>query len=257
MSQLELHNQEPAKPGLAPSKSGDWSLATALKCRKIFLHETDEPVKEALRYAMLLVGLREKNMPFGEEKQLLINFIKKEYSTHTAEEIRVAFDSAITGKLGIDATCYENFSIAYFAKIFTAYRAWAVQQLTGFKPDKAPLQLPTGPVDWSDVWEKLQQAEIGSQFYEFTPWSALYDWLKKENKLALSSPEAWAITEQVRNTEMDALEFKKKTNRATPEDRANLERLKCINWKKDKAALALLITKSKELAVKTLLDRLK
>lgn len=257
MQQLELHNQEPAKLGSTPSKGSEWDLSSALKSRRIFLLETDEPIKEALRYAMMVVGIRAQNIPVAEEKQLLINFIKKEYYSHHIDEIRVAFDCAITGKLDVDATCYENFSIQYFAKIFSAYRNWAVQQMTGFKPDKQPKELPAGPVDWSDVWERLKTEDTTSEWYIFTPWSAIYDWLKATKLLALSPAEAWGITERVRDSEMDALSFKKKINKATPEDKANLERLKCIDWKTDKAAMNLLITKSKELAVKELIQKIK
>lgn len=257
MQQLELHNQEPAKRELTPSKTGEWSLASALKCRKIFLHETDEAIEQALRYAMLVVGLRAQNMPVKEEKQLLINFIKKEYSTHTAEEIRVAFDCAITGKLDVDATCYENFSIQYFAKIFTAYRNWAVQQMTGFKPDNQPRIIESGPVDWSDVWERLKTEDTTSEWYIFTPWSAIYDWLKRKRLLNLTRDEAYVIADRVRLKEIEDLGFRKKANKATPEDKANLERLKCVSWKEDKAAMNLLITKSKELAVKELITKLK
>lgn len=257
MQQLELHNQEPAKPGSTPSKGSEWDLSSALKSRRIFLLETDEPIKEALRYAMMVVGIRAQNIPVSEEKQLLINFIKKEYHSHHIDEIRVAFDCAITGKLDVDATCYENFSIQYFAKIFTAYRNWAVQQLTGFKPDKQPKELPPGPVDWSDVWDRLKTEDTTSEWYIFTPWSAIYDWLKRTGLLNLTRDQAYEIADRVRLKEIEDLGFRKKANKATPEDKANLERLKCVNWKEDKAAMNLLITKSKELAVKELITKLK
>lgn len=219
--------------------------------------EDDEPIKAALRYAMMVVGIRAQNVPVNEEKQFLINFIKSEYKLHHIDEIRLAFHCAVSGELGIDATCYENFSIAYFAKVFTAYRDWAVQQMTGFKPVQQPKELPAGPVDWSDVWERLKTEDTTSEWYIFTPWSAIYDYLKKTHQLALTPAEAWGIAERVRTAEIDLLEYKKKMGKATPEDRANLERLKCIDWKQDKSAMNLLITKSKELAVKELINKLK
>lgn len=258
MEGTEISKQgEPAKPGLTPSKTGEWSLSDALRGRKIFLHETDDPIKEALRYAMLVVGLREKNMPFGEEKQLLINFIKKEYSTHTAEEIRVAFDCAITGKLGVDATCYENFSIAYFAKVFTAYREWAVQQITGFKPDKSPKELPSGPMDWSEQWEALKTADLSNSFCQVVAWSYIYEWLKRGNMLTLSNSELWDIAKEQRDKMIWHIQERKGVNRATPEERNNLERLKCIDWKTDRQALKLIETECKEAAVRRMLAKLK
>lgn len=87
-----------------------------------------EPIKQSLRYAFMLVGLRANNLPSEEEKAVLINFILKNYGGHTPEEIRLAFEMAVSGELGIDPNCYENFSVLYFSKIMNAYREWACEE---------------------------------------------------------------------------------------------------------------------------------
>lgn len=87
-------------------------------------------VREALRYAMVKVGLRGQNFPQGAEKILLLNHVIGNYGNHTADEIRLAFDMALSAKLGLDiqdVKCYENFSCAYFSTIMNAYRVWAAQ----------------------------------------------------------------------------------------------------------------------------------
>ena len=99
---------------------------------------------------MVKVGLRAANFPSKEETALLVDHIEKFYSNHNPEEIKLAFDLAITDKLEIDqkeVTCYENFSCLYFSTIMNAYRNWFAmkcksgqiesvkQTLIEYKPD--------------------------------------------------------------------------------------------------------------------------
>lgn len=77
---------------------------------------------------MVLVGLRGNNMPTEEEKFVLLNFIRSNFGNQTPEEIKLAFELAVSGKLGIDAKCYENFSCEYFGRIMKAYIDYARQE---------------------------------------------------------------------------------------------------------------------------------
>lgn len=89
-------------------------------------------MKQALRYIYVLVGLRAHNFPTGEEKQLLHAFIFKNYGGHTPAEIKLAWDLGIMQKLNVkpeNVICYENFTVAYFARIMEAYREWAKEQI--------------------------------------------------------------------------------------------------------------------------------
>jgi hypothetical protein len=118
---------EQALTELKPLKNGE--LLPALSGKKICTLQSVESLKEVLRYCMLLVGLRAKNFPANAEKEVLIQFIFDQYSGHTVEEIKLAFDMAVAGKLDVeDVNCYENFSPIYFGKIMNAYRKWAAQQ---------------------------------------------------------------------------------------------------------------------------------
>jgi hypothetical protein len=89
----------------------------------------EEDIKQVLRYAMVLVGLRSNNMPSEEEKFVLLNFIRSNFGNQTPEEIKLAFDWAVSGKLNIDAKCYENFSCEYFGRIMNAYIEYSRQEL--------------------------------------------------------------------------------------------------------------------------------
>lgn len=88
-----------------------------------------EKLTEALRYVMVIIGLRAQNYPGEIETQILIGFISEHYGGHTCAEIRMAFEMAITRKLNVEAKCFENFSVAYFVSIMEAYREWAREQI--------------------------------------------------------------------------------------------------------------------------------
>jgi hypothetical protein len=104
----------------------------------------EEDIKQVLRYSMVLVGLRGNNMPTEEEKFVLLNFIRSNFGNVTPEEIKLAFEWAVSGKLGIDAKCYENFSCEYFGRIIKAYIDFSRQEtLTVVKEIEAPKEIPS------------------------------------------------------------------------------------------------------------------
>lgn len=88
----------------------------------------EDDLKRVLRYSMLLVGLRANNMPTDEEKFVLINFIKTNFANVTIAQIKLAFDMAVAGKLGVDAKCYENFSCEFFGRIMARYLEFSAEE---------------------------------------------------------------------------------------------------------------------------------
>lgn len=104
----------------------------------------EEDLKQVLRYAMVLVGLRGNNMPTEEEKFVLLNFIRSNFGNQTPEEIKLAFELAVSGKLEIDAKCYENFSCEYFGRIMKAYIEYARQEtITVVKEIETHKEIPS------------------------------------------------------------------------------------------------------------------
>ena len=126
----------PATPVSKPSPNGELSkFETALTDQRICNLTDVEPLKQALRYAMVLVGIKANNVPNDREKSVLLEFIVNNYGGHTPTEIRLAFDLAIAGELDVeDVKCYENFSPLYFASIMNAYRKWARPKHGEIKP---------------------------------------------------------------------------------------------------------------------------
>jgi len=126
-----------------PSKTGEQFLA-AIGSEKICNLDNVEPIKQALRYEMALGGLRAQNLPNEHEKMIILNHIVKYFGGHTAEEIRLAFEKAVNGELGLkseDVTCYENFSVLYFSRIMTAYREWSAEQYNLLVKEEPPRQV--------------------------------------------------------------------------------------------------------------------
>lgn len=132
----ELQRQESK-----PLKSGDF--AKAIQSTRIAAISDLEPLREVLRYCMVLVGVRSQNLPDGAEKAVLLNHIVQNYGGHTPEEIKLAFEMAVSGKLGLpsdEVKCYENFSCLYFSTIMNAYRNWAKDQYQYY--EKESLTIP-------------------------------------------------------------------------------------------------------------------
>lgn len=117
-------------------------------------------VKEALRYCMVKVGLRATNVPDGAEKILLLNHVIGFYGNHTADEIRLAFDMALSAKLGLDiqdVKCYENFSCAYFSTIMNAYRIWAAQVDRQKEQEVKPVDIPPTQEELDKIEKEYQE----------------------------------------------------------------------------------------------------
>ena len=125
----------PAKPESKPSPNGELAkFEQAIQTQRIAQLDI-EPLKQALRYAMVLVGIKANNVPNEREKAVLLQFIQTNYGGHTPDEIRLAFDLAVSGNLDLDdVRCYENFSPLYFSQIMNAYRRWARPKHAELKP---------------------------------------------------------------------------------------------------------------------------
>jgi len=100
----------------------------------------EDTIKQALRYSMLLVGLRGSNLPTEEEKFVLTNFVKSNFGNNTCEEIKLAFEMAVAQKLNIDAKCYENFSCEYFGRIMNAYNDYVKEEIKNLPKPIEPVK---------------------------------------------------------------------------------------------------------------------
>lgn len=107
----------------------DQRVYLVAKRDKTIIECTREELKEVLRMICIKIGIRAKNIPVEEEKEVLCQYIVRNYSTYTIAELSFAFELAVSGKLiledGYSVNCYENFSCLYLSGIMNAYRDWA------------------------------------------------------------------------------------------------------------------------------------
>lgn len=186
---------EPAPLGLTRPKNGESEYFVLAIQNKKIIHRELEDLKEALRYAMVKIGLRSQNWPSEEEKGVLINHIIANYGGHTVEEIKLAFDMAITGKLNVEVNCYENFSCLYFSNIMAAYREWAIEEYKQVEAEQPILEIKNkedmskeAMQDWFNVTaEKIRSGEM---VLEFVP-PMLYEFLDDNGNISATKEEKY------------------------------------------------------------------
>lgn len=251
-AETELRASNPGDTGEYPDLINDQinMLKIALNGREIRHKDTgDGEIKEALKYAMLLTGIRANNLPVEEEKILLINFLKRNFGSHTCNEIRLAFDMAISGKLNVDARCFENFSCEYIARIMEAYRAWAKEEIK-YAPKMNDNKIEEGEPDWSNIWEMLLSYPIEDIEKKFVP-SDLYNWLEKKGIMKLSAADKWHFVEEARHLELSDLKLDYDRNREL------IMLLSSQDWKKNIDAMSRLNAIAKYRAIISLIKDIK
>lgn len=186
-------NSELAPQELTRPKNGESECFEVAIQNKKIVHRDLEELKESLRYAMVKIGLRSQNWPSDLEKSVLIDHIIKNYGGHTIEEIKLAFDMAITGRLDVEVNCYENFSCLYFSNIMAAYREWAKEEYKHVEASKPIPQIENkedmshaSMTDWfNDVAKKIRAGEM---LLEFVP-PMLYEFMDDNGNINKTAKE--------------------------------------------------------------------
>jgi hypothetical protein len=181
-----------------PVTGNENSFVLALS-NPVIRKSTVEDIKQVLRYAMVKVGLREHNFPADEEKQILLAHIISEYGNHTPQEIQLAFDMAIAGRLDLEEkeiSCYENFSCLYFSKIMNSYRKWAKEVFVQLKKDKPMVIENNAPLtdeekaEWLMDWKIMDAVNI-----DLIPLT-FYDFLDEKKLIKLTAKQKWEYTQK-------------------------------------------------------------
>jgi len=185
--------------------SDEIALSTAIANTKIVNSSINE-IKEVLRLVMIKIGLRSQNWPSEEEKIVLIDHILKNFGGHTCEEIRLAFDMAMAGKLyeynlkgeqvPVSANCYENFSCLYFSGIMTAYRMWASQAYNHLPQNKESLLLEENKTITDEEMQEWIEDWVGKRRDLLLIPNSFYDWLVAKEKIVLSNKEKRELLER-------------------------------------------------------------
>jgi hypothetical protein len=126
-----------------PLKTGELSRLQQAILSPLICESGLEQISQVLRLVMLKLGIRANNLPGQEETAVLFAHIIESYGGHRIEEIKLAFQMAIAGKLDIEANevnAYENFSCLYFSKIMNAYRLWSGEAVKQIRVEPPPPQ---------------------------------------------------------------------------------------------------------------------
>lgn len=142
----------------------------------------------------------------------------------------------INNQLEAEKEHYGLFSCKYFAEVMNAYREEAIhlRKETGIgkwaeEPQKSIEN--TGPVDWSEEWNKVKvmarEGEINSLYLT----DALYNWMDKQGLVTISVKEKWQMVYQA------AIIYRMELQHENPipnmEVKAKLDLLDNGKWKDD------------------------
>ena len=208
---LQMHEQKPLVSGDADTNALSKAFSSPL-----IKNCSLEDITGALRLSFVKVGLRAANLPSDLERQVLIDFIIRNYSGHTIQEINLAFDLAIMEKLDVETNHYENFTCKYFASIMKAYRRWAANRHD--EATKKPVLMLEDKQEMTDEeWEEWIEA-IKDYKFEAIP-VVLYDYYKRTGKIILTDEEKHLLMERSISYHLSTLEL------LTPE-RSHFEKMK-------------------------------
>lgn len=137
--------------------------------------KNDAPIREALAYAFVLVGLDKKNYPVDIEKKVLIDFVIGAYGSLMADEIKEAFKMAVAHSFkDLDVNCYQKFSPEYFGRVMASYYIWRMAKLQ--KPQEITHVEPKfNRVDYYEkcLFEPFDRYMNGADY----PYSELDGWM--------------------------------------------------------------------------------
>lgn len=189
----ETDSKELRKIESTPQKTGDEKLfVNSLKTPQV-IQRPIEDLKEVLRLVMVKLGIRAHNWPAEQEKDLLIKHIVDNFGGHTHEEIKLAFDLAMAGKLNPPddpkfAECFENFSCAYFSKIMSAYRVWAAKTYKAVVKEKVPEGVKEDLNDQTmqEMWNLNKTRLFIDKMSVAFIYPSLYEWRDKRGEIKTS-----------------------------------------------------------------------
>lgn len=185
---------------MKPLKNGDEDLFLQSLADTKIKNAPVSDLEAVLRLSMLKVGLRATNLPSAEEKAVLLSHAISNYGNHTVSEIRLAFEMAIAGKLGVDPNCYENFSCMYFSSIMNAFRSWAsqVKFYTDRQRVEEPKQLNAPKMSDDEVIELAKNVWQSTGNFAFLPVNA-YGAMTRKGLINFTEAEKSDIRTQAAN----------------------------------------------------------
>jgi hypothetical protein len=97
-------------------------MALALQGKRIN-ESTDDEIREALRVGIMLIGIPAEKHGDAFAKMVLLNFLRKTFPFFRVDEVKLAFEFAVSGKTSPNITLYagEIISARFVSEIIKAY----------------------------------------------------------------------------------------------------------------------------------------
>lgn len=196
VNDLELQPLE-----LMPSVAYNRTLQKAMLAPKC--SEADnEDLAKALRYAMMITGIRAANMPVQEDFDFIKDWTRRNFPHLTTDEIKIAFDMAASGRLTLEknetAQAYENFSCEYMGRILKAYRGWAERERQYIPINEKPA-LPPPEANWQPIWEDILEAARTGNLETKIIAEPVYAWLVETGQLKFNPGDKQALFVNAKN----------------------------------------------------------
>ena len=116
-----ISENETSKQNLALAKTD-----LNLNINKMLKIADKESIRQEIgkNIAIVITDLGVKTMPDKYAQKRIIYYLLSYYKDFSIEEIRLAFELAIVGKLEVEIEHYQSFDIKYLSKILNAYRKY-------------------------------------------------------------------------------------------------------------------------------------
>ena len=112
-----------------------------------------------------MIGLRPQHFPSPEEDIFIFNYLRANFGHKTLDELYLAFDLAIKGKLDIESKPYDQFSILYLVSIMNAFRIYS-NHLMKEMPQK-PMETLPPPTETEQEMINDVMEYVKNDFYNF------------------------------------------------------------------------------------------
>lgn len=109
------------------------SIVKAYHTTRIRQIESDEPIKQVLRYVFTLLGIRAENIPNELQKSVLINYIKNDLKQYSVDDIKIAFHLLLKNELECESNHYQSFSALYLSNVMNAYNKHRIEVIREFQ----------------------------------------------------------------------------------------------------------------------------
>lgn len=186
--------------------------------------ESDEPIRQVLRYVFTLIGLKAENIPNDVQKSVLINFIQNDLKNYSVEDIRIAFHLLLKDELECDPNHYQNFNAMYLAQVMNCYKKHRNKVISNYKQlemeQQQHQQNELTPEQLFDKSCAFYRNVIIKQFHFFVktgditfgiiPFSVIYESLFEKLKVFELTPEQKNSIYKQAKTEIES-ELKRET----------------------------------------------